>query len=1340
MADNLGNGVSFVYDDNEYNYNMIVYQKGKPPLDTEHNAVQEIQDIINQRQMNFLSSGWLSMYPFYTDKSVDNTFYTQNTSNPKPEFALVNGNVIYVTNTKTETDNLNLIDLGDPPTSGNRINGVFLEVWKALLDPDTITNRPEPETIIDTLESVFMDNANRGWICGQNGLVLITENGGQTWNVKTTNTEQTLNDIFFITSNIGWTVGNSGTILRSSSQGERWTELESPTAENLKSVTAASQLVAWAVGDTGTILKTTNAITWTALSSGVSTNLRKIHFRDKLTGWVVGENGLIMKTTNGGTTWNQVTSGTTENLNSIYFYDLSYGFAVGENGTILQSSNGGSSWVNQSGKIWKSGAYTSISENLNDIHMVPGLDIYVTNEEVSHYFDGATKSCTLAHSPVTKGDGKGTTTNDPSYVTVRINGSEVTVDTLNGSTGTITLTNAPNVHDTVLVSYYYRSDCEVFEGKAWIVGDSGTVLMTNNLGAKWNPQTNGISSDVDFNGVYFVDNSKGWTVGIETLIKNTQNGGQTWNTQQSDVSTREIQRVYKEGNVDTYVFLDDNSIHQDANVETTKRVQTQYRIRIISGADPQSYPEAGLSSSVLGQGPNDEGLYSYENMGMINGDYGCWRAKCLNTIDGYVYAIPMFFVNRRNTGSYNAQTNANGEYKPGTAIRPDLLTATQIDESDILDVRRKIRNSSFEGYLRRIFNLLSDNKLKTKFQRASVGGDRYGTEILIIDRVAGLSSDGGQLINNASLLEAINGDISSEASLVIDTKDITASTTLPTEITLKTLTNGIYHPNPAYYKAFYDSGSGFDGRAIPGYFEGFGTNQVKFIFKSFANTTNDDTDLKNYKIIAAHIEYSSLGLRHVPATPALVKNTSGLGNPAFYYHGVLDSDTYKTIETWASGISGYNNYAVVYPAKDSTDDDQQKRGSTVQVHYFMQISDSVKDVSGNLIVPRSIEVVSSGVPYSIYTISKINNLTAGFSYKIDNLEIDTDNIKIESGYEFVNDTIVEIVGHVTSSIGDTNVRNGASVNFTQGTKKISKFFKSEIITSTYDESPKTISLPKNSLFTGISASEINSPNILEPIIWVNGEIWRNDDDEHKITVTGYGTNDVEIEINDLTVNSQTIKMQVLVQETEFTNNKDENDNDGLLIGYTYIPYQTISDLPNTIKAQISAQSPYIYVSNLGTAGGVAGYPYSNPIEHIPIGDLSLSDKQFSNKIPLKFKNFDIDTGIAQMPFYIPADLGDEIELSTVSEDADGRFFYATSSKEFEVATEGLQISTLRKVFLPIIAQIKESSDNKLMVGEYVMIIFSRTLNNETENTTGFALNGSDVVAVYRLPNKPIDRI
>lgn len=1343
MAQDLGNAVSYVYDDEGYNYDLVVFEKQKPILDSEVNLVQQLQNQINRRQMTTMPSGWVSLYPIHTDKALANQFYTQDPSSPKPEYALVNGQVVYVTNTSTTADNLNIIDLGDAPTTGNLVNGVFLEVWRALLDPNTNINKPDPASIIDTLYGITMYDSNNGWACGQNGLILNTQNGGRTWTVQLVNTTRDLHGISFITSSIGWVVGNNGVIARTSSAGSTWVNLTSPTAENLKSVYAYSQLIAWAVGDSGTILRTTNGVTWLAMVSGTTSNLTKVHFYDALVGWAVGDSGTILKTTNGGITWLQLISGITVNLNSIFFYDLNFGFAVGNNGTILRSSDGGASWVSQSGNIYDGSSYSSISDNLNDVVMVPSLDVIVVDEEVGSQANGTNLTFIIVHTPVTTGDGKGTTSNDPSDVTVKVNGTVVAVDVLDGAAGRIRLVTAPMLCDVVKVTYYYKQNNAVFSGRAWIVGDNGKILRTDNIGATWEEETSGTSYNL-YSGS-FIDQSKGWIAGANSVIQYTDDGGVTWTAQQSEIVAREVQRVYKEGNTETSVFLNENTIHPDASVETTKRVQLQYKIRVVRSVDPDSNPEAGLSSAIYGEGPGT-GLYPYQNMGSTTGDYGLWRAKCLNTVDGYVYAIPMFFVNRRNIQAFNAQSNANGQHVAGTFVRPDLLTATMVVDGDILDVRRKVLIPSVSELFETGFDLLSKTELSTTFGHVSSGGDRFGKELLQIDRISGLSSDGGTQIPG-NLTEAVNGLISSEVSLLTRFDTTAATTTVPTELSLP-LVAGLYHQNPVQYNATYVSTSSvFGGKSIPGYWSSIGSSQPKFVFSTSANSQLTDPLLTDYLVTGPEVRDSTSSLTHIPATPMLVKNTSGAGSSNnFFYQGVLDTQN-RVIEQWDSGISGYQSYALAYPGADSSSTDQQYRASTVELHYFTRASSSgtpVKIDSSNILaidfdIPGadssdvSKYVIGSGSAYAT-SVSKINNITSGFSYKIDHITV-TDKIRVYSvsGYPFIEGATLEIVAGVLSAIGDNNVRNGATVNFSPGNKKIRTFCNSIIAYSSNIILPTaTVPIPVlGGVALGASTTETTT-SLTQYVCWKSPGTTM-----YPVQISGFGTSTLTLTFS--TTVTGIFSIQVLVGQTALPN-PDDIANDGLQIAYTYLPSTGIIALPSSVSMDIVEVSPSVYVSTLGS-GGSGGEPYSNPMEFIPTNNSTiLNDGFFSNYDKLRFSSFSVDSGFVSMPATIPKKFSDTITLSSLTVDNMNRPFYSACSEQFEVSVEGLQMAIPRKVYLPVLARIKDPTSTIFMTGEYVLVVFCRTFMTETTNSTGFISGNHDSIAVYRLPNRPMSRI
>ena len=1315
MAD-LGGGVSYVYDSEGYNYDMVVFQKGKPPLDSELNLAQELQNIIAQRNLRTLPSGWLSFYPPYADRSLApsatsvlrNKFYTQNPTGAKPEFALVNGYPIYVTNTAAAGDNANLIDLLDPPATGNRVNGVFLEAWRALIDPSTSLNKPLPATIIDTFFDIYMYNENYGWICGDNGLILKTTTGGATWPVMPVDTKRALNGIHFYNLSLGWVVGDSGVIARSSSGGISWTLLTPATTVNLNSVHAINQTLVWAVGDNGVILKAANGVTFVPVSSGVTNNLNKVYFSDQNHGWIVGDNGLILVTSNGGVTWSTSSSGTTQNLNSVYFYNVNFGFAVGNNGVILRSSDGGASWINQSGHV----AGGAITNNLYGVNMFPKLDEAVVGEEVSSQLGPLGTSFNLMHTPVTGADRKGAVTNNPSDIIVKVNGSPVTVLSVNGLTGVVVLAAAPGLGAVTKVDYFYQADCAVFEGKAWIVGATGVVLSTDDIGSTWTPRTSGTAYNIK--SLSFVSQTTGWFCGAESIIRNTTDGGVTWVQQQSDIFARSVQRVYTEGNTgSTNEFLNENSIHPDAQIVTTKRVQIQYKIRVIEAADPMAYPESGLGSAgILGVGPNTTGSFAYENMGPINGDYGCWRARCLNTVDGYVYAIPMFFAGRRNTTAYST-SNTNGQHIKNSAnIRPDLLLATNVVMADILDVRRRVVIPCALELLTKTFDSLSSNVLRTNLGRSS-SGDQYGTELLQVDSLTGTSISG-----------PLTGKYTSASQLNMSDTTVTASTTLPVSSPLNTVGTGIFYPDPSFYRASYASGSiAVDGKSIPGQFQGFGTSDASFVFNNNALTKNLDGALTGYIFKAPFITDNTTALTYTPSDPQLVINTNG--SQSFIYQGVMDSVEAKTLEFWDSGISSYPNYSLVYSARDITDTIQMNRSSPVEVHYFVRTDSS--NLSGGILTITNAIVAdsdSSAVPYNIKTVRQVYNRTSGFSHKLSSITFGPNTIAITpiAGYEFINGTILEITADVLSSVDSLNIRNGAAVNFNQRLKSASTFTKSLYLSNDATANQVTLT-PSDATILGWSTTETAS-SLNQAVCWssIQGMV--------DVAVTN-NTSNIVLSAGSL---SGTISMQVLVRETALT-----YPTDTLNIAYHYVPSQG-QILPSSLTVEPISGTPNLYVSTSGLGGGMEGEPYVLPLEQIAINDVNIAnDQQFNNLIQMKFANFMVDSGFVQLPVTIPGNFyGSTITLSSPSYDNLKRTFYSVCSNELKFQAEGLQLPVARKVYIPILARVMDAS-GLFLKGEYVLLIFSRPVSTDAENKTGYFANSNCSISVYRLSNRPLSR-
>lgn len=223
-------------------------------------------------------------------------------------------------------------------------------------------------------------------------------------------------------------------------------------------------------------------------------------------------------------------------------------------------------------------------------------------------------------------------------------------------------------------------------------------------------------------------------------------------------------RIWWFGNVkidaadDLTLNFADDILDGAVGAETTKRVQIQYRLRVIQGVDLAAYPygiddPTVVAHSVPPIAATPDGvatLFPYVNQS-TSGDPGLWVAgdgiptNTLQTVDGYMYAVPLMAVVRRNDTAFDKNSNHNGgKASPVPSDRPDGLFYNLIAARDIVDLRL---GSSPEGWnyqevMEKNLQFLFDNALRTEMTRTLIGGGVDGTTVLWADEVGVLPGDG----------------------------------------------------------------------------------------------------------------------------------------------------------------------------------------------------------------------------------------------------------------------------------------------------------------------------------------------------------------------------------------------------------------------------------------------------------------------------------------------------------------------------------------------------------------------------------------------------------------------
>ena len=215
-------------------------------------------------------------------------------------------------------------------------------------------------------------------------------------------------------------------------------------------------------------------------------------------------------------------------------------------------------------------------------------------------------------------------------------------------------------------------------------------------------------------------------------------------------------QIYRHGNVQSPsgVWLTDELVDPAIDVESSQRVQIQYRIRTTAASEAVNYKDHpdGFSTLIAGGGPDDAAIFAQGGRNIpvhaSNGidarsypfvradstqtwlqssavaygltDDGLWvagdgseaAAQDLSSIDGFVFAIPICFVHRHNNVSdslagfkgFDPENNANGApmydhagyngplgvIPAGVSDRPDNHFADVVTQENLLDLRRHV--------------------------------------------------------------------------------------------------------------------------------------------------------------------------------------------------------------------------------------------------------------------------------------------------------------------------------------------------------------------------------------------------------------------------------------------------------------------------------------------------------------------------------------------------------------------------------------------------------------------------------------------------------------------------
>lgn len=203
----------------------------------------------------------------------------------------------------------------------------------------------------EDVEAVFFINENEGWICGNDGYIAHSTNGGQTWAPQSSGAGDKLRDIWFTDSQNGWSVGKDGILVHTTNGGTNWNPQASPAQDDLRGIHMLNSQSGWIVGSDGLILFTSNGGNdWEiqlSVPGGEEDEFEAVMALDANTAWAAGGQGRIYHTSNGGQSWTPQTSGTTVALMDIFFTNPDNGWVCGSGGFLSLGMESGEMWNTQ---------------------------------------------------------------------------------------------------------------------------------------------------------------------------------------------------------------------------------------------------------------------------------------------------------------------------------------------------------------------------------------------------------------------------------------------------------------------------------------------------------------------------------------------------------------------------------------------------------------------------------------------------------------------------------------------------------------------------------------------------------------------------------------------------------------------------------------------------------------------------------------------------------------------------------------------------------------------------------------------------------------------------------
>jgi len=210
-----------------------------------------------------------------------------------------------------------------------------VSAWSAQTEYDTLElEASKSNRTLSALHYSVNEFNGRFYIAAERGMILYSDDQGETWTQADVPVRVDMLDITFPTKNKGWASGHRGVILHSEDGGATW---EKQYDGNLFGHQGLDFYTKRLAEDPGSeINEILIGEMEFAISQGSDKPFFKIYFANDKLGYAFGAYGIFVRTVDGGQTWQPIM----HNISNDYFYHI-FDYAVSDDGTILISGESG---------------------------------------------------------------------------------------------------------------------------------------------------------------------------------------------------------------------------------------------------------------------------------------------------------------------------------------------------------------------------------------------------------------------------------------------------------------------------------------------------------------------------------------------------------------------------------------------------------------------------------------------------------------------------------------------------------------------------------------------------------------------------------------------------------------------------------------------------------------------------------------------------------------------------------------------------------------------------------------------------------------------------------------